>query len=315
VQQFRVKEEQIQKESNLKRLRLLEDLEASLQEAAANNDVVSFINIQKRGNRDLGRLDQDSDLGAQERSTEFRQATEEAIRARQEEIDGIRTTYQQRLQTELAGQKQVLTVEQQFQQQRAALQQRRTIEDTQRQQRLEEDAFNLRRNALTQQGSALLRQQVTLEQQAVAASGQLGARMAQAQFDAGRRALEAFNPFNSSAASGGSTGRNISTGGSRFTATAFATGGIQITDRPSVGVFSENYQKEAHIAVPLQASRGIANDLRQLIGGSQAGGGRTYNLDLSGVNFAGASEERIKAFIDEAFERFAVAVEEKEASL
>jgi hypothetical protein len=82
-----------QKNANKERLRLLQDLNDTLFDAAANNDVVAFLNAQRQAEKDLRRQKEDQDEASQERQAAYLEQRQEARNNRQQALNDLQTSY------------------------------------------------------------------------------------------------------------------------------------------------------------------------------------------------------------------------------
>lgn len=302
--EFRKSEQRLDQDYFRARQRKLEDLNDSLLSAASSNDVSQFIALQKEAEKQLRRDQEDFGINKDRRLEDFTTGNEERRNALQSELTELINSYQERVATVTQGESTLNTALAQLQRERQALQLARQAEDNAIQQRIEDQAFQARLSDLQQKENLLTSEYANLNTQIALAGYQAGVAHARA-FQAG---VSSTSPSTNIPRGGSSGVRN------GFTATAFATGGIQITDRPSVGIFSENYQKEAHIAIPIQSSRGFANDLRALMGQGGAGRPSVY-VDARGASIEGLTEAQVDAKFEAWANQIADAIDAAEASL
>lgn len=211
LQEFIKRERQITDEAGRERLRKLQDLESQLTDAADSRDFISFLRIQREGNKQLQRDAEDSDIDTRKRFSSFGEEQQAAEQARQQELQAEQQHYQERLATEQAGQQKIITIEEQFANLRSQLAARRAAEDITRQRQAQ---------ALTEQTQiAALQQQIITTQnrvsrlsspfgQAMEALG--GNVMARLVIGASNRANQLLNQISANAVASASSLRRFS---------------------------------------------------------------------------------------------------------
>jgi len=88
-------EQKEQKTANKERIRLLRDLNDSLFNAAASNDVVAFLNAQRQGNKDLDRQKEDASAADKQRIADFQKRQREEANQRQKSLDDLNRAFKQ----------------------------------------------------------------------------------------------------------------------------------------------------------------------------------------------------------------------------
>lgn len=179
LKDYQSAEEQADSQHKTARLRILEDMYASLYDAAANNDVAAFLQNKKAGEQNLTRLDQDSSTEAearqkayleqsQERDQKYaddQQALEEnyaeqkAIRDNglAEQIAQIEAQEAEQIKVEQAQWDNRITRAQQLQDEYAAIQEQWKKEDQDRARRLDQEDYDERIKALKDNQTEQLR--------------------------------------------------------------------------------------------------------------------------------------------------------------
>lgn len=150
-QDYYLKESRITEDFNRDRLRKLEDFNEQLRGAAEENDVRSFIRIQRSRDTTLQRDTEDFGVEARRRAEDFALASEEARKARQQELADLRIHHEQKRAQELASRTQENSEIARIEAEWARVRERREVEDQQRRIQLERDAFNRRIETLRQQ--------------------------------------------------------------------------------------------------------------------------------------------------------------------
>lgn len=211
LQEFIKQERTITDEAGKERLRKLQDLEDQLTGAADSRDFISFLHIQREGNKQLQRDAEDAGDDAQKRATSFNEEQQAADQARQQELQAEQQHYQERLATEQAGQQKIITIEEQFANLRSQLAARRAAEDITRQRQAQ---------ALAEQVQiTTLQQQITTAQNRVARLstpfGQVmealgGNVMARLVVGASNRANQLLNQISANAVVSGGSARRFS---------------------------------------------------------------------------------------------------------
>jgi len=92
---FQATEQRELANANKERLRTLQDMYDSLFDAAANNDVVAFLNAQKTGNKQLDQQKQDADEADRQRIEDFQRQQSEEAQNRQNQIDDLNASFKE----------------------------------------------------------------------------------------------------------------------------------------------------------------------------------------------------------------------------
>lgn len=125
---YRVSEQRITEDTQRERLRLLEDTEKELRNAARRNDISAFLRAQEAGTTGLRRLDEDASVEARRRSQDFQLERAQAAKERDQRLADLKAQYNAEKQQRDAAAKEELaqvqtTTQAKLDQQKAAGQQ------------------------------------------------------------------------------------------------------------------------------------------------------------------------------------------------
>jgi DNA repair exonuclease SbcCD ATPase subunit len=160
VQSYRLQEERNTRDYNQKRLETLRKMSADLEEAALDNDVKSFIRIQKQGSQDLSSLDTTYNTGASDRSVDFQNERALALQNREAKIKDLVDQYNaEKEQRQIAKNAEIADIRQQTQEKLTALRESNQAilsesSRLQEQMRLLEHQFQMEKQAMEQQAQA-----------------------------------------------------------------------------------------------------------------------------------------------------------------
>lgn len=114
---YRTEEQRALEDSSRARLRIIQDTENALKDAARKNDVSAFISAQQGGLTDLARLDEDSSVESRRRREDFDRERREAIANRDQRLADLRAQYQdERKQRQAEAQQQLTDLQAQTEQ-------------------------------------------------------------------------------------------------------------------------------------------------------------------------------------------------------
>lgn len=276
--QFRKEEARINDDFAREQRRRLEDLNDDLLDAVANNDVVSFVERQKEGSKEIARAAEDFGVDAVRRTEDFNSETAQNQRDHLQELLNVnRQYYEQRQQLTVAAGGQELSLLDQLQARRAEIIANRELSLQQLRDQLEQEGINRRRQTLIANMNAAQEEYKRLNELATTSGRIIGSNfmmsiiggMSQA-----KQALSAVQDF-----------------GNSIRIPSFAGGGD--VNRPTLAMVGDMKPPfDAERIIPYRRSDGYG-----LPGGGR-GAGIVNNFDFSGTNFGNLSRSEVVSIVD-----------------